>query len=179
MYLEEAESQIQTLESTIASQDEEISSLHRVANGDVVSEFRRIQEENKILERRNESTINQLKALEEQHDAEKKTSFDLGEDLKNEKSKSAAMKETVERLHSEVDTFKVQIDAQKAKAAKTNFDEEEKANIVKDKNQEIKKYLNEIQLFSQEFSNLQNEMDSMTMELEATVTELETCVSSS
>ncbi|KAJ3204190.1 hypothetical protein HDU67_009732 [Dinochytrium kinnereticum] len=177
MYLESAESQIQTLEETVKTQTTEISRLKSRTSGNSglppSSELRAIREENIDLERRNELLARDLQRAEDSLEKELKFNQELNANLTEEKQRYAHLVESTRQLENDMKERETQMLTHQQRLLSKNAEEEEFRAQLKEKNNEINKCLTEIKKLSIQNAELQNDVDTMTQELEATVAELE------
>ncbi|KAJ3039732.1 hypothetical protein HDV00_011964 [Rhizophlyctis rosea] len=175
MYLEEAEEQIQDLDTTLRNTESELNRQRAAALGgdSYGAEIRSLREDISELERRNEALTKDVTTAETALDAERRTVQELGLAVGNEKVKVVTLEDDVKRLKGEIQHYVVQLNNQKDRLQSKTVDEDQFRNQLKDKNTEINRYVAEVQILSAENAQLHDEIDTMAQELEATVLEIE------
>ncbi|KAJ3121402.1 hypothetical protein HK098_003742, partial [Nowakowskiella sp. JEL0407] len=163
MYLEQAESQIQMLESQLESR--EPSTTH--------SQIENLKQDITDLEKRNEKLVGELAKTEVQLEAEKKKSSAYIMQLQTEKGKTTTFSSTIQKLQSEIKDLEVQVSVQKDRVKEKGLEEDGVRNMLKGKNSEINQYLSDIELLTTQNKLLEDEVEVLAQELEATVLELE------
>ncbi|KAI8813314.1 hypothetical protein BJ742DRAFT_789891 [Cladochytrium replicatum] len=173
-YLEEAETQIRELETTMGDQEAELTQLRIFeAGSDFSATLANLRDNLADAERRNEKLAADLVRAESSVAKEKLKAQDTSTVARNEKTRARNAEDQVSRLKLELMDLHAQISAQKDRLQTKTLDEDQIRVHLKEKNLEIDRYLGEIQTLSEENARLSEEMEDMAQELEATVSELE------
>ncbi|KAJ3055080.1 hypothetical protein HK097_011570 [Rhizophlyctis rosea] len=175
MYLEEAEEQIQSLDASLKESEAEINRQRAAALGgdSYGAEMRSLREDIAELERRNEDLTKDVVNVEAALESERITNQELSLAIGKEKSKVVALEDDVKRLKGEVSHYVAQLNSQKDRLQSKHTDEDQFRNQLKEKNNEISRYVAEVQILGTENAQLHDEIDAMAQELEATVLEIE------
>ncbi|KAJ3177182.1 hypothetical protein HK101_010313, partial [Irineochytrium annulatum] len=176
MYLEGAEGQIRTFETTIKSQTEEINKLKArgaVGGGSPSADLRALREENLDLERRNETLNRELQRVEESLAKELTFTQELNIALAAEKQKMVDIEESNKKLEKEMKEREDQMTTHRQRLLTKNIEEEEFRGQLKEKNLEINKLMEEVKSLTNENSRLQAEVETMGEEMDAVVKELD------
>ncbi|KAI9136454.1 hypothetical protein BKA69DRAFT_147910 [Paraphysoderma sedebokerense] len=170
IFLEEAEGTIVSMQETVTQKNRELKQLKSTGPNSLRDddEIFQLKVANEELQAKNEDLTIKLRKAEENLDIETSRMDGVNMELKNERTKSRQLSETIEELNVEVKelrTFRDQFLGKKA--------EEAYKSQIKDKNNAINRYLAEIQQLSVQNNQLTADFETLTVELEAAVTELE------
>ncbi|KAJ3218623.1 hypothetical protein HK099_004994 [Clydaea vesicula] len=176
IYLEQAESQIRTVEATLEAQEDELKKLRILSMGPqsalVSAEMKSLEETIQDLELRNESLTQDLSEKEETLENEKKKTSTLTDHLKEESAKVTKLEETLGKLKRELSDARLKVFAKKDTVNET-LDDIHFKNTIKEKNAQISNYITEVQNLSTRNAYLASENEAMTQEIEAAVFELD------
>ncbi|TPX37071.1 hypothetical protein SmJEL517_g00935 [Synchytrium microbalum] len=173
LYLESAEKQIQDDETSLQVSEAEIVRLKNLGMGGNASEIRSLRADLEDLEKRNMILAQDAQIAQETLDMERKNVVDLTMAIRDEKSRSAALNASLERLQVEYSHVNTQLGAHAERATARRADDEDFRSQLKEKNAEINRYLTEIQLLTTDNAQLRDDVESLGSELEVAVAELE------
>ncbi|KAJ3289656.1 hypothetical protein HK104_007316 [Borealophlyctis nickersoniae] len=177
LFYASADKRVEDLETALEDREAEISRLRSIAlgggTGDSFPEVRMLREDIADLEKQKDSLNKELMRTEAALDAERNDKQEVDLALSKEKAHAISLADTVARLKQEVGHYVAQLTSQKDRLQSKNLDEDQFRNQLKEKNNEINRYVAEIQMLSSKNAQMGAEIDAMEQELEATVMEIE------